>query len=155
MSVSTRVLAFTVVLLLALAGGAAAEHQPAHKQAAPVQLGLPRMIVWYAPTTTTAPPTPHRTAPAPSPRAHYVTTPLRGDFASCVRQKESSNNYGYSGYYHGAYNMTLSHWSGYGGYSSPESAPPAVQDAKFASDVAQGSAYMHQQYPVTSRACGL
>lgn len=81
--------------------------------------------------------------------------PDNGDFNSCVRQKESSNNYGYSGYYHGAYNMTLSHWGGYGGYSRPEDAPPSVQDAKFNSDVAQGSAYMHQQYPVTSRACGM
>lgn len=78
-----------------------------------------------------------------------------GDFASCVREKESSNNYAYNGYYKGAYNMTTDHWSGYGGYSNPADAPPGVQDAKFQSDVAQGSGYMHQQYPTTSRACGM
>lgn len=76
------------------------------------------------------------------------------DFNACVRQKESSNNYAYSGYYHGAYNMTIQHWDGYGGYARPEDAPPEVQDAKFNEDRAQGSAYMHQQYPQTSRACG-
>jgi hypothetical protein len=50
--------------------------------------------------------------------------------------------------------MTVQHWGGYGGYSRPEDAPPSVQDAKFQDDMSHGSAYMHQQYPVTSRMCG-
>ncbi len=83
--------------------------------------------------------------------------PLTGDFASCVRQHEAGGNYATNtgNGYHGAYQMTNSHWAGYGGYSSAEQAPPEVQDTKFNSDVAQGSAYMHQQYPVTSRRCGM
>ncbi len=108
-----------------------------------------------AATTTTVPssaPQSHRPAGRLLRTSHAAGG--AGGFAACVRGKESSNNYAYSGYYHGAYNMTLSHWNNYDGYPTPESAPPSVQDAKFQSDVAQGPAYMHQQYPVTSRACG-
>lgn len=108
-----------------------------------------------APTTTVAKPAPvvKHTAPPKARRS----VPPSGDFASCVRQKEAGGNYATNtgNGYHGAYQMTNSHWAGYGGYASADQAPPAVQDAKFASDVAQGAAYMHQQYPVTSRACGM
>lgn len=103
-----------------------------------------------APPTTTAPHVVHVTH---APSANYAAG--AGGFAACVRGIESTNNYGYSGYYHGAYNMTISHWGNYDGYARPEDAPPSVQDAKFASDVSQGSAYMHQQYPVSSRRCGM
>lgn len=121
-------------------------------------------------TTTTTPPPPPTTAP-PQPKAQAtggvrhtqrrstaapVTRANTGDFASCVRQHESGGNYSTNtgNGYHGAYQMTNSHWGGYGGYSSADQAPPEVQDQKFHDDMSHGSGYMHQQYPQTSRACG-
>ncbi len=86
-----------------------------------------------------------------------MSRPLSGDFASCVRQKESGNNYATNtgNGYKGAYQMGNPHWNGYGGYPSADQAPPEVQDQKFAEDMAKGPAYMHQQYPTTSRQCGM
>jgi hypothetical protein len=152
--------AAALVLLSALAISACSGSGSHGGEAVRVVAGTPHAAVWWRPTTTTQPPpTTAVTRSESSGRSRVPSSRPRsaptGDFAGCVRQKESSNDYGYNdGQYHGAYNMTLSHWDGYGGYSRPEDAPPSVQDAKFQSDAARGSAYMHQQYPVTSRACG-
>lgn len=79
-----------------------------------------------------------------------------GDFMSCVRNKESTNNYAmHSSKYSGAYSMSDEHWGGRGGYQRAGDAPPEMQDQKFREDMAGGTGYMHQQYPQTSRACGM
>lgn len=55
-----------------------------------------------------------------------------GDVWYQLRMCESGNNYATNtgnGYY-GAYQYDLRTWANYGGYSRPDLAPPAVQDAK-------------------------
>jgi hypothetical protein len=67
-----------------------------------------------------------------------------------LKSKESSNNYqavNPKSSASGAYQYTDSTWNGYGGYSKAALAPAAVQDAKFAQDIAHRlSAYGNDPY---------
>lgn len=55
-----------------------------------------------------------------------------GQALALLRQCEAGGNYGINtgnGYY-GAYQFNISTWNGYGGFTVPSDAPPAVQDQK-------------------------
>ena len=99
-----------------------------------------------APPTTAPPQPPQTTAPRP-----VVTNPPRnpesgirnperlpgGGHLASIRECESSGDYSAvspSGKHRGAYQADRQTWDGYGGYSDPAKAPPAVQDA-FAADL--------------------
>lgn len=61
-----------------------------------------------------------------------VGTKITDDVWYRLRVCESGNNYANrnNSTYRGAYQISFSTWGGYGGYSDPADAPPAVQDAK-------------------------
>lgn len=59
-----------------------------------------------------------------------------------IKQKEAGGNYSTNtgnGYY-GTYQYSKSTWNNYGGYSTADQAPPAVQDERAAKDLAAGKA---------------
>lgn len=69
---------------------------------------------------------------APTTKVVAIGTKITDDVWYRLRVCESGNNYAnrYNSTYRGAYQISFSTWGGYGGYSDPADAPPAVQDAK-------------------------
>lgn len=80
--------------------------------------------------------------------------PATGDIWYQLRLCEAGNDYARNsgnGYY-GAYQFSISSWGSYGGYSRPDLAPPAVQDAKAqATQAARG----WTPWPACARRLGL
>lgn len=117
-TVAAVVLAFCAGLLV----GSATEDPPALPPPTP----SPSEIVWTAPPTPEASPSP-RSTPTRAARSHRSS--LRWDL---LRRCESGGHGGYkantgNGYY-GAYQGDLRTWGRYRGYARPDLAPPAVQD---------------------------
>lgn len=105
-----------------------------------------------------------RMTPAAPQAPLYARTDV-GAALACIRQKESGGNYNARGSFRGAYQYLISTWANYGAedpathafirYHDPADAPPWVQDKRAAEDFAKGPRQIHQNWPVTSRACGV
>lgn len=91
------------------------------------------------------------------PVTQIVARGPQGDFGQALaqlRQCEAGGNYSINtgnGYY-GAYQFDVSTWNGYGGYTIPSDAPPAIQDQK-ATETYQGRGW--QPWPGCTSSLGL
>jgi len=88
-----------------------------------------------------AAPAPVSTVTASQPQASYPAAAAPGSFRACVLRAESGGNYSAynpSSGAGGAYQFLQSTWSGLGFPGSPQTASPAMQDAAFAKEYAQG-----------------
>lgn len=115
---------------------------------------LTRFYAWASSQLPPRPVVVRKLAPAP---VYADSGGLPGGLV-CIRTKESGGNYtslSPGGTYRGAYQYSVPTWNGYGGYSDPAAAPPSVQDERALADYNRGVGQIHQNWPQTSRACGL
>lgn len=117
--------------------------------------GIPAPAV--APTTlaprTTRPPLPPRQT------GNYVP-PNMDSYLSCIAHKENTNgdptlDHGTSGSASGLFGYVDGTWNNYGGYPRALNAPAEVQWRRAREDFQRGIRQIHQNWPSTSRACGL